>query len=123
MTRRNFSNPTKRAASERANGVCECHRVPGMTPCGRPLGPGNRFYEHIIPDRAGGDNSLENCAVLTKTCWRIKTDGYDRPHVDKTKRLEDRDIGITRGTGRGFYKPPGTKFNWRGKRYEKGDRR
>lgn len=94
--RREFSVGTKRAARDRANGVCECRRIPGWPGCGRPLGPGNTFFEHIICDGAGGEPTLENCAVLTKTCWRKKTSEHDQPTVAKTKRMRDRDSGIRR---------------------------
>lgn len=113
MSRAEFSNPTKRAANKRAAGRCECHRISWMEPCGQPLGPGNRFYEHINVDFTTKDNSLDNCAVLTKTCWKIKTAKYDLPHIAKTKRMEDRDLGIKRGSGRGFWKPEGSHFDWR----------
>jgi hypothetical protein len=101
MTRRrhNFTKPVKREAWERAQGICECHRlvnVPGLVAggCNQPLGPGNTFYEHIRIDWIRPDNSLENCAVLTKTCWRLKTAAYDLPTIAKTKRLIDAHRGI-----------------------------
>ncbi len=97
MTRRRneFSRETKRAAYERSGGICECHRIPHVfrAACGCPVGPGNLFYEHIDPDAICGRNDLDNCAVLTKTCWRIKTDHYDRPVIAKSNRVRDRYIG------------------------------
>lgn len=99
--RSEFSRPVKRDAYARSAGICECHRiqgVPGFIPggCGQPLGPANTFYEHIDPDGAGGKPTLENCAVLTKTCWRIKTDTFDQRIVAKTKRMGERAAGIGR---------------------------
>ena len=104
--RREFSPGTKRAARERAAGICECARVPQLMailrnrPCGRPLGPGNTFYEHIVPAELGGDGSLDNCACLVRTCWRLKTDLFDLPVIADAARQEDRHSGIG-GPGRG----------------------
>ena len=95
-TRNNFTAATKREAYERSAGICECHLIPHVfkAACGRPLGPGNTFYEHIEPDRIGGLNDLDNCAALTKTCWKLKTSTYDRPTIDKSKRVADLARGI-----------------------------
>lgn len=103
MARQEFSKPVRREAHKRSGGICECYRikgVPGLTPggCGQRLSAGNTFYEHVDPDGAGGRPVLDNCAVLVKTCWRIKTDHYDRPVVAKVIRQHDRDIGIGRRT-------------------------
>ena len=101
MKRRDFSRLTKRQAWERAKGFCECYRlfdagIDGFSAmgCGLRLGTGNTFYEHVHPDRAGGRNDLENCAVLSKTCWRIKTDTHDLPKAAKVRRQEDMARGI-----------------------------
>lgn len=103
MARREFGKPVLRAAYKRSGGICECHLVPSLPTfrigCGQLLGPANTFFEHVDPDGAGGAPTLENCAVLTKTCWRLKTDSYDRPLVAKTIRQHDRDIGIPRSAG------------------------
>lgn len=103
--RREFPNSVKRAARERAGGICECHRVPQLPTfrkgCGCSLGPGNTFYEHIDPDGLCGEPSLENAAVLVKTCWSIKTSTYDIPKVAQAKRRQDRASGI----GRSVYRP------------------
>lgn len=98
IPRRNFSKATKREAFERSNGVCECRLVP-MLPtfgegCGAKLSPGNTFYEHITPDGINGSPTLENCAVLVKTCWRLKTDSYDLPVIAKSNRVSDLARGI-----------------------------
>jgi hypothetical protein len=87
-------------AEERAGGICECHRVPQIMQilagraCGAPLGPGNINYEHIICTELGGDNSVENCAVLTRTCWRLKTSRYDQPAIAEAKRRARSHKGI-----------------------------
>lgn len=105
MTRRRaeFSAETKRQAYERSKdgaGVarCECYRIPHVfpEPCGVPLVTGQIFYEHCVQDAIGGGNDLDNCAVLTKTCWRLKTSTYDLPVIAKVKRVADRDRGIYR---------------------------
>lgn len=105
MPRCEFPNPVKRAANERANGICECHRikkVPGIVPggCNQKLAPGNCFYEHIHPDAAGGRPTLDNCAVLTKTCWKIKSATFDQPLAAKVKRQRDRNQSINRKPSR-----------------------
>jgi len=105
-SRNNFSKETKRAAFARSNGICECHLIPHVfkVACGRPLSAGNTFYEHIDPDAISGRNDLDNCATLTKTCWSIKTNTYDKPVIAKSNRTQDR--------ARGIYKPR-TITGWR----------
>lgn len=104
-TRRNFTKATQREAYDRAtdaDGIarCECHRVWQLptyrSGCGSILSPGNIFYEHINCDRLGGLNDLDNAACLCKTCWKLKTAGYDRPKIDKAKRQHDMARGIRR---------------------------
>lgn len=99
--RREFPTSVKRDALNRSGGLCECHRVPQLPTfgkgCGRPLGIGNTFFEHIVCDNLDGEPTLENCAALVKTCFRIKTDTYDLPVIAKVKRQRDKSFGI-RGT-------------------------
>lgn len=114
--RREFSNPVKRQAYARSGGTCECHRitgVPGLVPggCRQRLAAGNLFYEHVNPDGRGGLPTIENCACLSKTCWRIKTDTFDRPVVAKANRQADMAIGIRTGTS--GQKLPGGRNDWR----------
>ena len=91
-----FSTHVQRAALQRAGGICECHRIPHVfeQPCGCPIGPGNTFFEHIIPDGLRKDNSLDNCAVLTKTCWGFKSATYDKPITAKAQRVQDAHYGV-----------------------------
>jgi hypothetical protein len=96
IRRLEFSAETKRDAFARSGGFCECYLVlwlgrPGG--CGGKLSGGNVFYAHITPDAIRQDNSLANCAVLSKTCWREKTSGYDLPVIAKSNRVRDRHIG------------------------------
>lgn len=104
MRREEFTAKTKEAAFERSGGICECHRIPGMVACGLPLKGQPTFYEHIIQCEIGGDNSLDNCAALTKTCWRSKTDKQDLPVIARAKRIARKNIGI---------KKPRTLRAWR----------
>lgn len=109
MPRLEFAASTKRQAFARSGGVCECHIIPRLRRplgCGAKLGVGNIFYEHIEPDNIRHDNSLDNCACLSKTCWREKTDTYDRKVIAKSNHVRDGAQGIRQH----FYKPlPGTK--------------
>lgn len=94
-----FTKQTRRDAHDRSGGICECHRlmnVPGLVPggCGQPLVAGQIFFEHVNPDWICKDNSLDNCATLTKTCWKIKTSSYDLPTIAKVKRVRDAWRGI-----------------------------
>lgn len=109
MSRSEFSPKVCDAAWDRAGGVCECplladYGIEGFTAdgCRQPLGPvGNIYYEHIIVDRAGGKPTLDNCAVLTRACWRKKTDTHDQPVAAETKRQERMAHGIRSRERRG----------------------
>jgi hypothetical protein len=103
-----FTAKTKREALERSGGICECHRIPGMIPCGLSLTSGNVFFEHIEQDAIVKKNSLDNCAALTKTCWKFKTAKIDQPTIARVRKRRDRNYGIKK-TRRGF--PGWRKFN------------
>jgi 5-methylcytosine-specific restriction enzyme A len=97
MSRLEFTAETKRQASKRSGGICECHLCPTLKRpqgCGMPLGIGNQFYEHITQDAIKQDNDLSNCAKLCKTCWSEKTYGTDLPVIAKSKRQRDQAWGI-----------------------------
>ena len=96
MSRNNFTKDTQRQALKRANGICECHLIPHVfkVACGRPIGPGNTFFEHVTPDNLSKDNSLDNCCALSRTCWRYKTSFYDLPVIAKARRNFDAHHGI-----------------------------
>lgn len=108
MARQEFPSKICDAAWKRAGGICECHRlaeysIPGFKAdgCGQKLGPvGNIYYEHIILDRGGGKPILDNCAVLTKTCWRMKT-VIDQGTAQKTRDLERMARGVRQKERRG----------------------
>lgn len=119
-TRSEFNSQTRREALERSNGYCECGLlaragVAGfqITGCGCPIGIGNVWFEHIIPDYISRDDSLSNCAALTKTCGRLKSAMHDLPTVAKTKRQRDRVFGTKSHSSRPIV---GTKRSgWRHK--------
>jgi hypothetical protein len=99
--RNEFSAPTKRSAYQRSGGTCECYLLArrgikgfSLDGCGQTLSGGNTFYEHVDPDALWGVNDLGNCAVLVKTCWRLKTDTYDLPMIASNNRKRDRARGI-----------------------------
>lgn len=84
MTRREFSAATKRAAWDRAGGICECG-------CGQPFTdhPKERpHYDHIVPDALGGRNDLENCQAIRIACHAVKTGDYDIKRIAKARRGE-----------------------------------
>lgn len=85
-----FSMKTKKAAWERANGVCECgcKRTFGKHPKERPN------YDHRIPAKLGGDASLENCAVIRVDCHDAKTTTEDIPRIVKVRREDNRMRGM-----------------------------
>ena len=95
-SRLEFTAETKRHAFARSRGICECHLIPWLRRpkgCGVRLVAGAIFYEHVIQDAIRPDNSIDNAAVLTRTCWREKTTRVDLPTIAKTKRAYDRHIG------------------------------
>jgi hypothetical protein len=97
LDRLEFTKQTKREAYDRSRGICECFLCPQLRRpegCGRPLGIANTYYEHIVQDGIRQDNSLDNCAVLTKTCWQEKTAMHDLPTIAKSNRVRDRARGI-----------------------------
>lgn len=113
-----FTDKTKDAALKRSNGICECHRVPTLptygTGCGQRLGSGNTFYEHINQAFVADDNSLDNCAALVRTCWKLKTNTVDKPVVARVKRKRRSNFGIKERKGRPM---PGTKASGIRKRF------
>ncbi|PWE26689.1 endonuclease [Pararhodobacter marinus] len=83
MSRRRSEFPGKirAAAFERAKGCCE--------ECGVSIRPGNGpEYDHRIPDALGGEPTLDNCAVLCRSCHGAKTAKEDVPRIAKAKRVQ-----------------------------------
>ena len=86
MSRLEFTNKTKLQAWKRANGQCQ--------KCDVELKEGNIHYDHITPCGNGGNNSLDNCMVLCRSCHGVKTASKDMPSIAKTKRIERKHLGI-----------------------------
>lgn len=84
--RQEFSAKVKMQAALRAAGQCE--------ECTRRLSVGDFHFDHIIPDAMGGEPTLGNCAVLCRSCHKLKTTADDVPAIAKAKRRERRDKGI-----------------------------
>lgn len=84
--RNEFSSKIKAAAALRAKGHCEG--------CTRKLLTGDYHYDHVIPDAMGGNATLDNCAVLCKSCHSTKTTRSDVPAIAKAKRRERNRFGI-----------------------------
>lgn len=84
--RHEFPAKIKAAAALRANGKCE--------ECTRRLLTGDFHYDHVIPDALGGEPTLENCAVLCRSCHRIKTGSGDIPRIAKAARNYRKARGI-----------------------------
>lgn len=107
MSRQEFPSKVRKAALERSGGVCECHLlgkagIPGFTVegCGCPIGPGNVYFEHIIPDGAGGEPTLKNCAAVTKTCGGRKGATFDAGKVAEVRHQFKANWGIKERKGR-----------------------
>jgi 5-methylcytosine-specific restriction protein A len=94
--RMEFSAKTRALAFARANGICEGCRKMKLT-------VGKFDYDHIHTAAEGGDNSLENCAVLCRGCHRAKTN-TDVGRMAKTERQKRKHYGI---------KKPRTILAWR----------
>ncbi|MDD9726096.1 HNH endonuclease signature motif containing protein [Roseovarius sp. SK2] len=92
MTRAEFTMKTKRAAWDRAGGVCECG-------CGQPFGkhPKERpEYHHRVEAAIGGDNSLDNCWCIRSDCHRAITSNVSAPRAAKVRREDKRQRGLSK---------------------------
>ncbi|MGV0879489.1 HNH endonuclease [Martelella sp. FLE1502] len=119
MPRNEFSKATKREALKRSGMLCEAvgtwYGLKGNQRCNASLSYGVEF-DHIILDANSHDNSLENCAAVCIKCHRFKTARHDVPVAAKTRRQQDKHLGIKKPS-RGFQKPKGAKFDWSKGRY------
>lgn len=89
MPRPEFTRTTKLAAWDRCKGRCETtvNNKP-VGGCGRKIFPGDGpEYDHIIAAALGGDNSLNNCAVLCIWCHQAKTTSEDMPAIVKGRKI------------------------------------
>ena len=105
MSRKEFSVKTKKAAWKRCNGICECG-------CGQKI-TGRAEFDHILADGLGGDNSLENCKVLSVKCHKLKTHTEDRPMMAKADRLRAKRLGIAPAKRKWPTKKFNGEINWR----------
>jgi len=86
--RREFPAKVKVVAFQRAAGCCE--------KCGSRLFPGNIQYDHRLPDALGGEPTLENCAVLCRSCHSSKSAREDVPRIRKADRQRRGYIGANK---------------------------
>ena len=86
--RQNFHPKVMIRAWDRADGCCELCKT------GSKLIPGNIFYDHIIPDRMGGEPTLQNCQVLCRSHHDAKTFTADIPNIARAKRRQRKHVGI-----------------------------
>jgi len=82
-----FDTATKRAAADRSQGRCECHRmtadIRGAFPieCDRVAAE----FDHIKAIALGGKGTLANCAHICTPCHKIKT-ALDKAAMAKRHR-------------------------------------
>lgn len=118
--RAEFSKPTKREALKRSGGLCEASGPRyGLDPgrrCNATLAKG-LIFDHDDPDANSKDASLDNCRCICLICNRFKTDKTDIPMIAKTVRMRDKNDGVAKP--KGFWRPPGMKFDWGRGRYGK----
>ena len=88
MPRLEFSKRTKLQRFAIAGGCCE--------ECGRKLLYGEPEYDHDKAAEFGGDNSLENCRVLCRSCHSLKTRKRDIPLIAKSNRNLARRANVNR---------------------------
>lgn len=100
--RREFTAKIKDAAWKRSGGRCEIGRVAHMPEvgCGRTLSTGDIHYDHIDPDGLTGEPTLENCAVLCRSCHKVKTTTHDVPAIARAKRRQRAAVGIKQRSSR-----------------------
>ncbi len=99
MSRREFTQTTKKQALARSGMHCEAvgamYGLPAGERCEIGLGGGVEF-DHIVLDANSKDNSLENCAAVCIPCHRWKTKHHDIPMAAKTVRQLEKRIGLKR---------------------------
>ena len=89
-----FTRKTKALAFARSQGRCECGKCGGIR-----LVPGKFQYHHIKEANDGGDNSVENCLVITNDCHKPLTAHYVK-ETRKHERIRDKNIGAMGKTSR-----------------------
>lgn len=96
--RNEFSVETMRQAWARCKAPDGEHRCEHCTSI---LTAGRIDYDHVVPNALGGEPTLANCAVLCRTCHRLKTSNQDIPSISKAKVQNEKHFGM-RKKGRGF---------------------
>jgi len=101
-----FSSTTRRKALDRSRDECGIPRCEGVLPhvdhyrglqpvivdvrCGMPSP--RLEHDHRVPAELGGDNSLNNCVVLCKSCHSLKTQN-DVKEIVRMRRAVERHYG------------------------------
>lgn len=95
--RHEFGKETRRAAIQRAGGMCEAvgplYGLAEDQRCGANLGYGFELDHYPLPAGDADSDTLANCVVCCKVCHRHKTSHYDVPMQAKGKRVQDRARG------------------------------
>ncbi len=86
--RREFSKATKKAAWERADGLCDI--------CKQDFADRTAEYHHHLEAALGGSNELENCQVLCPPCHRYITTATSIPRTSKVRRILEKRAGLRR---------------------------
>ena len=85
--------------------------------CNGKIGPAEAWeIEHVIPWELTRDDSDDNLRLAHKKCHAAKT-ANDIRAIRKADRNRDKHNGTFKPSGRGFYRPPGTEYDWRAGRY------
>lgn len=86
--RHNFTPKTKGLIRERSGGTCEVHLIPRCMYPALPVTCKRQGSEvdHITPDWAGGEPTVENGAFLCGLCHKLKT-VTDNKAAKKSARL------------------------------------
>jgi hypothetical protein len=85
--------------SVRKKALMRCCRngVPHCEGCGIEINARTGIiYERDIPAGLGGEPTLENCKVHSKTCADIKTETEDKPRMAKADRVLKKTYGLRR---------------------------
>lgn len=115
MSRRaEFGKQVKRDADERSNGHCEgtgaMYGLASGKRCNAILHGKRKEYDHILACSNGGDNSLNNCAVICGTCHDFKSHRIDTPRAAKIVRQRDKNNGVR--SSRSFPRAPAGYNHW-----------
>ena len=103
--RQEFPVKVRKAAWDRAGGICECG-------CSQPFTNADPVeYDHIVEAALGGEATIGNCIALRKSCHRAKT-SERAPVIAKASRIERKTQGLT---GRKAVIPGSKTSGWKRK--------